>query len=81
MKHEYDVSSVRQTAKEKGLSFPIAVDNQKHNWRAWTNRVWPSVYLVGKAGQVRYWWYGELNWKDVKGERIMQKRIDELLAE
>jgi hypothetical protein len=30
---------------------------------------------------VRYRWDGELNGKDVKGEQIMRKKIEELLAE
>ena len=43
--------------------------------------MWPSVYLIDKNGYVRYWWYGELDWKGAGGQKIMGRRIAELLAE
>jgi hypothetical protein len=43
--------------------------------------MWPSVYLIDKKGHVRYWWYGELNWKGTEGEKFMREKIVELLAE
>ena len=57
------------------------IDNQKKNWNAWGNSMWPSVYLIDKQGRLRYWWYGELNWKGAGGQKIMAARIDDLLAE
>ena len=60
---------------------PVAMDNDWQNWRAWGNQVWPGVYLIDKKGFVRYRWDGELNWKDIKGEEAMRRRIEELLAE
>jgi thiol-disulfide isomerase/thioredoxin len=79
--HETDVASVRAKAEANGLKFPIAVDNDKQNWKNWDNRYWPSIYLVDKRGRVRYRWEGELNSAGMDGERIMRQRIDELLAE
>ena len=78
---EAQVERVRKKVKENEFAFPVAVDNDAKNWRAWGNRWWPSVYLIDKKGDVRYRWDGELNWKDVKGEEIMRKKIEELLAE
>ena len=43
--------------------------------------MWPSVYLIDKQGYVRYWWYGELNWQGAEGEKLLRKRISELIAE
>ena len=57
------------------------MDNEKKNWNVWANWLWPSVYLIDKKGHVRYWWYGELNWKGAEGEKYMRERIEELLAE
>jgi hypothetical protein len=59
----------------------VAVDNESQTWKAWTNRVWPAVYLIDKQGYVREWWYGELNWQGTDGERFMRERIEELVAE
>jgi hypothetical protein len=39
------------------------------------------VYLIDKKGNVRYWWYGELNWQGSEGEKFMREKIVELLAE
>ena len=37
--------------------------------------------LIDKKGRLRYWWYGELNWNEAGGQRIMAAKIEELLAE
>jgi hypothetical protein len=63
------------------MEYPVLVDNGHKNWDAWGNQSWPCTYLVDKKGNVRYRWDGELNWKEVKGETIMRKKIEELLAE
>ena len=67
--------------KENKLTFPVAIDNDGKTWKARDNNYWPSVYLIDKKGNVRYRWDGELNWKETKGEAIMRKKIEELLAE
>ena len=43
--------------------------------------MWPSVYLVGKQGDVHYWWYGALNWQGAGGEKLLRQRIKDLLEE
>jgi len=78
---EFDVTKIKRAAKEKSLDYPIAVDNQKENWSAWGNSVWPSVYLIDKQGYVRYWWYGELNWQGAAGEAKMLERVYQLMRE
>lgn len=78
---ERDANRVRQKVQENGMRYPVAIDAQGKTWRAWTNRMWPSVYLIDKRGYVRYWWYGELNWQGAEGEKFMRSKIEELLAE
>jgi hypothetical protein len=63
------------------MEYPIAVDTKGKTWQAWANQYWPAVYLVDKKGQVRYRWYGELNFDKSKGEEIMRRHIEELLSE
>jgi hypothetical protein len=67
--------------KENKLIFSVAVDNDGKTWKAWGNNYWPSVYLIDKKGDVRYRWDGELDCKGAKGQEVMQKKIEELLAE
>jgi peroxiredoxin len=78
---ERNVDSLRQRLKEARFGFPVLADNDKQNWNAWGNSMWPSVYLIDKQGYLRYWWYGELDWKGAGGQKIMARRIEELLAE
>jgi peroxiredoxin len=78
---EKNLERIKAKAKENGLLFPIAVDNDAKTWRAWSNRWWPCVYLIDKSGVVRYRWDGELNWRDVMAEPVMRKKIEALLAE
>lgn len=78
---ERDIDRVRQKVEEESLRFPIVVDNDHAIWRAWGNSIWPTVYLIDRQGRLRYWWYGELNWQNAGGQRVMAQRIEELLAE
>ena len=78
---EHNVESVKRKVNEAEFTFPILIDNERRNWNAWGNSVWPSVYLIDKHGYVRYWWLGELNWEGAEGEKILRSRIEELLTE
>jgi hypothetical protein len=78
---EKDLDSVRQKVKDHEIQYPVAVDSAGQTWQVWGNRYWPSVYLIDKQGYVRYRWDGELNWKEVQGEKRMRERIEKLLAE
>jgi predicted transcriptional regulator len=78
---EKQIEKLRRKVKDNGMKYPVAVDGRGSTWRAWQNQYWPSVYLIDKKGNVRYRWDGELNWKEIKGEKIMRARIEELVAE
>jgi len=78
---EHDLKRLKKSIEERGLKYPIVVDADGKTWTAWGNRWWPSIYLIDKQGFVRYRWDGELGWKGAKGKAIMEKKIDELLAE
>ena len=75
------VAQIQKKSRENHLEFPIAVDNATKNWHAWANHWWPSTYLIDKKGNVRFWWYGELDWQDAQGGKLMDQKIAELLAE
>ncbi len=78
---EKKIERVRQKVKDHDIKYPVAVDSAGKTWRAWDNRYWPCVYLIDKRGNVRYRWDGELNWKEVQGEKQIRERINQLLAE
>jgi thiol-disulfide isomerase/thioredoxin len=78
---ERQLSQLEENVRERGIEYPVAFDLAAENWKAWANNLWPSVYLIDRKGQVRSWWYGELNWQGAKGEESMRGNIEKLLAE
>jgi peroxiredoxin len=78
---ERSIDNLSRKVDEYKIAYPVALDATSENWKAWANNMWPSVYLIDKQGQVRNWWYGELNWQGGHGEEFMRKKIEELLAE
>lgn len=78
---ETKVDLLKQQLEKHGLTYRVAVDNDKKVWAAWDNRWWPCTYLIDKNGYCRYRWDGELNWQGQKGEQSMRRKIRELLAE
>jgi peroxiredoxin len=75
---EKDVARIKESASKNGLTFAIAVDNDRQNWKAWGNRYWPCVYVLDKAGRIRQRWEGEFG---ADGYTTMTGMIDKLLAE
>lgn len=73
--------NVRGNVEKNKFEFPILIDTDKATWNSWGNSMWPAVYLIDKQGRIRYWWFGELNWKGAGGQKLLERRIKELLAE
>ena len=78
---ERDVKQVQNAAKDKGFRFPVLIDLESSNWDAWSNTMWPTVYVIDKNGYVRFWWQGELNWEGATVDKTIEKLVDELLSE
>src|SRR6185312_5916366 len=47
---EHNVQTLQSKPKAERLEFPVIVDNEKANWNAWGNSMWPSVYVLDKQG-------------------------------
>ncbi len=77
---EHNVETLRSRLKAEGLNFPVIVDNEKANWMAWGNTMWPSIYVLDQEGYLRSFWAGELKWQGRDGEAVIRKQIDALLA-
>lgn len=61
---EHSLSNVRSAAKELGVGWPIALDNDYATWNAYSNNYWPAEYLIDQSGVVRYVHYGEGNYDE-----------------
>ncbi len=69
-------SHVAQAAVRFGLEYPIVLDNEYAIWRAYSNRFWPAKYLVDAKGSIRYYHFGEGEYKET--EVAIQGLIREL---
>ena len=58
--YEREVENVAEAAIENELVWPIAIDNEKLNFRSWQERrFWPRLFLIDGNGNVRYDHIGE----------------------
>jgi len=62
---EKDPIDIQNAAKEKGITWPIALDTNKENFKAWRpeNRGWPLTYVLDQNGNVRYERKGEKDYE------------------
>ena len=56
---EHVVSNVTAAAKQLGVKYPIAVDNNYATWNAYENEYWPAEYLIDATGHIRHVDFGE----------------------
>lgn len=56
---EHIISNVKNAARNLGVKYPIAVDNNLATWTAYTNNYWPAEYLIDAKGVIRHVAYGE----------------------
>jgi thiol-disulfide isomerase/thioredoxin len=67
---ERNVDNVRRAAKDMGLEYPIAIDNDFAIWRAFKNQYWPALYFVDSQGRLRHYHFGEGDYE--QSERFIQ---------
>jgi thiol-disulfide isomerase/thioredoxin len=59
---ERSVQNVERAVREHRLEYPVGLDNDFVAWNAYGNRYWPTMYLIDRAGQIRYTHIGEGNY-------------------
>ena len=78
---ERDPKGVQRMVKKYRIEYPVLLDEKRANWTKWEQQFWPTIYLVDKAGQIRYRWEGELAYHGDTGEEQLAKLIKKLLAD
>ena len=78
---ERDAQRVTEALADGGQQYSVMLDSDSENWKAYSNTMWPTVYLIDKKGFLRRWWQGELNWQGATGEQQLRQNIEQLLAE
>lgn len=72
---EEDIDNVRDALVRYEIEYPVAIDNDGLTWRAYSQRYWPTRYLVDREGTIRYKHIGEGAYEET--DRFIQLLIDE----
>ena len=70
---EHEIDRVRQATKERGIDYPVAVDNDYEIWSAFDNHYWPALYFVDIDGIIRDHHFGEGRYE--QSERVIQRLL------
>jgi thiol-disulfide isomerase/thioredoxin len=70
---EHEIDLVRQAAKDRGIDYPVAVDNNYAIWSAFDNHYWPALYFVDADGIIRDQHFGEGRYE--QSERVIQRLL------
>ena len=73
--YEHDLENLKDAIRRLDIPYAVAQDNQGLTWRAYKNRYWPTLYLIDKAGRIRYVHIGEGRYEET------EVAIQTLLAE
>ncbi len=57
--NEAKVENVQRYIRDNDLRNAVPVDNDFVTWKRFGNRAWPALYLIDKAGRIRYTHVGE----------------------
>jgi len=72
---EEKVENVRTEVASLGVKYPIVTDNDYATWKAYKVNAWPTIFILDKAGRVRWTHVGEGAYDQA------EKTIQELLGE
>ena len=70
---EHEIDRVRSATRERGIDYPVAIDNDYAIWRAFDNQYWPALYFVDREGNIRDHHFGEGRYE--QSERVIQRLL------
>ena len=70
---EHDVDRVRTAVRERGIVYPVVIDNDYAVWDAFANHYWPALYFVDADGIIRDHHFGEGRYEE--SERLIQELL------
>ena len=70
---EHDSELVRRASEERGIDYPVAIDNDYAVWRAFDNHYWPALYFVDTDTVLRDQHFGEGRYEE--SERMIQRLL------
>jgi thiol-disulfide isomerase/thioredoxin len=72
---EKDYANVEAAVRQADIKYPVVLDNNDATWEAYSQRYWPTIYLIDTDGFVRYKHIGEGAYEET------ETKTRELLAE
>ncbi len=65
---EEDPVGIQEAADRLGVSWPIALDTQKKNFRSWqgARRFWPRTFIIDQNGDIRFDKIGEGKYQEIE---------------
>ncbi len=72
---EKNIANVKTAVNNFQIKYPVILDNNYANWKAYGNNYWPRDYLVDNQGYIRYSHIGEGDYDQT------EQMIQSLLAE
>jgi thiol-disulfide isomerase/thioredoxin len=70
---EHEIDLVRQANQQRGIDYPVAVDNDYAVWDAFANHYWPALYFIDREGIIRDQHFGEGRYE--QSERVIQRLL------
>ena len=70
---EHETDRVRLAIKDRGIDYPVAVDNVHGIWSAFENQYWPALYFIDKDGIISDRHFGEGRYD--KSESVIQRLL------
>lgn len=72
---EKERANVEAGARDFGIKYPVALDNNLSTWTNYRNRYWPAHYLIDATGTVRHISFGEGNYAAT--EKLIRELLDD----
>jgi thiol-disulfide isomerase/thioredoxin len=70
---EHEIDGIRRAIQERGIDYPVAVDNDYEIWSAFDNHYWPALYFIDREGIIRDQQFGEGRYQ--QSERLIQRLL------
>ena len=67
--------AARAFGEKMRLGFPLVLDSDTKTARAWSARVLPASFIIGPQGDIRYSYFGAIDW----ASDDVRKAIEDLL--
>ena len=71
--YEKDIPKVKEAVANKGIKYPVVIDNEYEIWTDYVCAAWPSLYVVDQNGVIQLSHSGTGRYEDI--EQVIQKLL------